>query len=158
MKKKIILFILLILLVGCSKKEEEISITEFYPTYNEIDIKLGLMFNTLKATIGAYNNTHTEVSSYKAEEQATVYEYDTLEVETYFDNLVEKVYSINFTSPDQSTNEGLHLGDTKEKMLEVYKDDYENPIENVFIYNISNTNLSFTLENDIIVGIRYYLS
>lgn len=156
MKKLIIILIIAILLTGCTK-EEKTSITELYPIYNEIDVKLNLMFNTIYATLGEYNNKRAEESSYDGS-TANIYEYDTLEIETYIDNGIEKVYSITFTSPEQETKEGIKIGDSKEQMLKTYKEDYQEPIDNIFIYNISNTNLSFTIENDIIVGIRYYLS
>lgn len=156
MKKIIIIIILLILITGCTKETQPV-ITEFYPIYNEMDIKLNLMYSTLYATLGEYNNVRTEESNYDSSE-AKVYEYDTLEIETYNDNGIEKIYSITFTSPDQETKEGIKIGNTKEDMLNIYKDNYKNPIDNIYIYNISNTNISFTLENDIIVGIRYYLS
>lgn len=157
MKKIIILVISIFLIVGCQKKEEVNLPTEFYTTYNAIEIKPGILFNNLIATLDEYNSSRKEQSNYY-DGEATIYTYDTLEVETYMDNNVEKVYSITFTSDEQLTNEGLRLGDSKEKMLNVYKDDYTNPLDNIFVYNLSNTNLSFTLEDDIIIGIVYYLS
>lgn len=156
MKRIIIIFISLILITGCTKETKIEDITEFYPTYNEIDIKLDLMFNTILASLGEYNNVRKETSSYDSS-ITTIYEYDTLEIETYISSGIEKVYAITFTSEEQSTKEGIHIGDTKDKMLEIYKNNYTNPIDNIYIYNISNTNISFTLENDIIVGIRYHL-
>lgn len=157
MKKFIIILLSIFLIVGCQKKEEEKLPTEFYTSYNSIDIKLGTLFNNLLVTLDEYNSSHKEQSNYY-DGEATIYEYDTFEIETFLDNNVEKIYSIMFTSDEQLTNEGLRIGDSKEKMINVYKDDYYNPIDNVFIYKLSNTNLSFTLENDIIIGIVYYLS
>lgn len=157
MKKIIIILMFIFLITGCQNKEEVNMPTEFSTSYNSIEIKPGILFNNLRATLDEYNSSRKEQSNYY-DGEATIYVYDTFEIETYFDNNVEKVYSIMFTSDEQLTNEGLRIGDSKEKMLNVYKDDYYNPIDNVFIYKLSNTNLSFTLENDIIIGIVYYLS
>ncbi len=158
MKKIIIILLTVILLTGCTKETQSpTTITEFYPIYQDTNLKLGLMFNTIKATLGTCNNTHNETSIYDGS-SATVYEYDTLEIETYIDSGTEKVYSINFTSPEQETKEGLKIGDSKEKMLEIYQNQYTQPLDNVYVYNIEHTNLSITTENDIIIGIRYYLS
>ncbi len=157
MKKIILLIVLLLFLGGCSKKEQTKIPTEYYATYNAIEIKPGTFFNNLLSTIGEYNNYRIEDSSFN-DEKANIYEYDTFEIETYYDNEIEKIYSITFTSDEQLTNEGIKIGDTKEKMLSTYKNNYTNNVENIFIYNLSNTNISFTIENGIIIGIVYYLS
>lgn len=157
MKKIIILIVFLLLLNGCTQKENTQMPTEYFATYHSIEIKPGTFFNNLIATIGEYNSFRIEESSYY-EGESTIYEYDTFEVETYYDDNIEKIYSITFTSDEQLTNEGIKIGDTKERMLSVYKDNYTNNLENIFIYNLSNTNISFTLENDIIIGIVYYMS
>lgn len=157
MKKIMFLIVLLLFLGGCSKEEQTKMPTEYYATYNSIEIKPGTFFNNLLSTIGEYNNYRIEDSSFN-NEKATIYEYDTFEVETYYDNNIEKIYSITFTSDEQLTNEGIKIGDTEEKMLSTYKDNYTNPTENTFIYNLSNTNISFIIENGIIIEIVYYLS
>lgn len=157
MKKILIIFTIIFFISGCQKEESYINPTEYYTKYNSIEIRPGTFFNNLIATLDEYNSYRIEQSNYY-EGEATIYEYNTFEVETYFDNNIEKIFSIRFTSDNQLTNEGVRLGDSKEKMLNIYKNNYTNPDDNIFVYNLSNTNLSFTIEDDIIVEIVYYLS
>ncbi len=158
MTKILILILSLFLVAGCSKEEEKVAPpTEFYPTYRSIDIKPGTMFDNVIANFGEANATRTEPSSY-VDSDATIYEYDYFEIETYYDGNVEKVYSIRVTSEEQPTNEGVRIGDTKEKMISVYGNEYQS-VENIlYFYTMQNSSISFTLENDIIVQIVYYMS
>ncbi len=156
MKRIIILLLCLIAISGCNKVDS-IIINDYSTSYNNIELKPGIFFNNILATIGEYNSYRIGQSNYY-EGEATIYEYDTFEIETYYDNNIEKVYSITFTSNNQITNEGVRIGDSKKKMLNIYKNDYTNIEDNVFVYNLSNTNLSFVIDNDIIIGIVYYLS
>lgn len=158
MKKLFIIIICIFLITGCKeKKQESLSITEFYPTYNSIDIKPGTFFNNIIASIGNYNDVRIEPSNYY-EGDANIYEYDTFEVETYYDDEIEKIYSIRITSEEQTTNENIKIGNTKKDMISVYGENYQNIEDTIFIYKLANTNLSFTIENDIIIEIVYYLS
>lgn len=157
MKKTIILFISLFILCSCSKKEEQPLIKEFYPKYNSIEIKPGTIFSNTLVSLGEYNKTRIEPSSYY-EGNANIYEYDNFEIETYYDNSLEKIYSITITSEEQLTNEGIKIGDTKDMMIKKYGKDYKNPVDNIYVYNLSNTNISFSIENDIIIQIIYFLS
>ena len=157
MRKLLVLIIILLLMTGCTKKENQITSTEFYPTYNYIDIKLDTFFRNILITIGEYNAVRTSQSS-KNEGDANIYEYDNFEIETYYDKNEEKIYLIRITSEEQLTNEGIKIGDTKEQMISIYGKDYINVEDCIFIYNLSNTNLSFYIENDIIKEIVYYVS
>ncbi len=156
MKKLIILLICMLILTSCNENNKEIP-TEFYPTYKEIDLKPGTFFNNILVTLGYYNNHRLEPSNYY-EGDADIYEYDTFEVETYYDSNIEKIYSVRITSDNQPTNENIKIGNTKNDMIKTYGKEYENVEDKIFIYKLSNTNLSFTIENDIIIEIVYYVS
>ncbi len=156
--KKVILIISLIFLVGCtsnSMKNNE-SITEYYLTYNQDKLKVGMNYTNLSLIVGPYNNVRTEESTYQ-EGLSNIYEYDDFEVETYKENNVEKIYAINITNEKIVTNEGIHLYSTKQDMFDCYGNNYYSPYDNVYIYNLNNSNISFIVENDIIINIRYYL-
>lgn len=163
MKKTLITLLLLIIFIssGCTSNSiKESSSTlpeEYYLTTNNHNIKLNMLINSLTPTIGMYNNVRVEESSYDSSD-TNVYEYDYFEIESYKVDNVEKIYSITITSEEQSTNEGIKIGDSVETMQEVYGINYTNPVSNIYIYTISNTNISFITENDIIVLIKYYLT
>lgn len=157
MKKIIVLFLCLLIVCSCEKKEEQ-TISEYYPTYNAIDIKPGTIFSNVAISLADYNNTYTTESSYN-EKTANIYEYDTFEIETYYDTAeIEKIYSIRITSEEQKTNEGIKIGDTIEDMRSIYGLNYTNPIENMYLYNLANTNIAFTIDNNQITEIIYYLT
>lgn len=157
MKKIIIFFLCLCILCSCENKEEQ-TISEYYPTYNAIDMKPGTIFSNVAISLTDYNATYTTTSNYNGK-TANVYEYDTFEIETYYDEKeIEKIYSIRITSEEQPTNEGIKIGDTIDGMLNTYGVNYTNPIENIYLYNLANTNISFTIENEQIIEIIYYLT
>lgn len=154
----IILLLCIITLTSCKPDSKPTPPVEYYPTYNSIDIKPGTMFNNILVSLEDYNSIREEPSNKNELETATIYEYDQFEIETYYENNVEKIYSIRITSEDFKTNENISIGNTKQDMINTYGNSYEE-IENIiFIYKLSNTNLSFTLENDIITEIVYYIS
>ena len=55
------------------------------------------------------------------------------------------------------TEEGIKISDTVDDMLEAYGDDYENPVENSYVYTKGDVNLTFIVENDVITSIEYTL-
>ena len=149
MKKIIILLLLLLTLIGCTKEDKKNNIEEYYFKYNETDIKVNTLFNTVSFYIGEYNDE-------RIEEDHHIYEYNSFEIETYLDNNNEKIFSIVFTNNEVTTIEGLRIGDSLEKIINVYGKDYikEN---NQIIYTSQNTKITFILENDIIEEIRYHM-
>ena len=156
MKRIIILFICIFIICSCEKKEQ-MNIQEYYLTYNSIDIKPGAMFSTVAISLDDYNNTHSETSDYN-ENTANIYEYDNFEIETFYDeDGIEKIYSIRLTNENQPTNEGVKIGDNIDNMLDIYGSDYINVDDSIYLYTIDNTNISFTIENNYIVEIVYYL-
>lgn len=159
MRKLIILIIALFMITGCYNISQSLTheITEYYANYKNIDLKPGTIFNNILITIGDYNDTRTEPSS-KDDSEANIYSYDDFEIETYLEENVEKIYLIRITSSSFPTNEGIKIGDSKSQMISIYGNDYTNIEDKIFIYNKSNTNISFTIENDIIIGIVYYKS
>ncbi len=159
MRKLIILIISLFIITGCFNTSQSLipEITEYYATYNSIDLKPGTLFNNVLITLGDYNDIRVEPSS-KDNSEANIYSYDDFEIETYVEETVEKIYLIRITSSSFPTNEGIKIGDSKSQMISIYGNNYTNIEDEIFIYNISNTNISFTIENDIIIGIVYYKS
>ena len=149
------LFILLFF-TGCNNQTKSTDNIDFLMTYNEIDIKPGTFFSNVFVNLGEYNNKRVEPSSYY-EGEASIYEYDNFEIETYVDKDIEKIYSVIITNEEQGTNEGIKIGDSVKKMVQIYGKNYLKPIDNIYVYTVNNTNITFTIENDIIIGIMYHL-
>lgn len=151
--KKLIILLTILLFTGCQNNKNNLE--EYYFTYNDNDIKLNTIFNNTYSIIGEYNYNRLEDSFYY-DDQSNVYEYNDFEIETYFDNNIEKIAAITLTSEYIQTTESVRIYDSKEKMINVYGKNYEQK-GNTYIYKLKNTNLSFTIEDDIIISIRYYI-
>lgn len=153
MKKIILIFIVIITFTACTHKtKNENLITEFYFTYNDVAIKLNTDFTNTLVTIGSYNEQYTNELS---EQYNNVYSFDEFEIETIIKDKVEKIFSIYFTSKNIYTNEGIKIGDSVEKMLENYGNNYENSTEELYTYRLNNTAISFIIENNKIINIQY---
>lgn len=152
--KKLIIIILILFLTGCGQTKKQ-QPDEYYLTYNDTDIRLNTLFSNTYSTIGEYIYNRLE-DSYYLDDTVNVYEYSDFEIETYYDNNVEKIAAIKLNSEYIQTTESVRINDSKEKMINVYGKNYEIQGNN-YIYKLKDTSLSFTLENDIIISIRYYI-
>ena len=67
----------------------------------------------------------SKVPSVAFEGTDDVYFFGDFEITAHVENGENEVYSVNFINSAVSTAEGLKLGDTKEKMIELYGENYE---------------------------------
>ena len=156
MKKIIIIAICFVLILGCEKKEQN-EINDLQFTHNSFEIKPGIMFNNIKYLLNETNDIRSITSNYN-EQEANVYEYDNFEIETYYDNNQnEKIYSIRLTNDQEQTNEGIKIGDTIDNMISTYGPKYELLSDNVYLYNFDDINITFTINDNKINEIVYYL-
>lgn len=86
-----------------------------------------------------------------------VYTYDNAEITVATINGKDTVYSVYFIDDGIETSEGVKITDTKDKMIEKYGTEYKEELGNQFTYTKGNVELSFNVENDIVVGIVYTL-
>ncbi len=158
MKIRKIIAILTIILISinfsaCQNKKNaaKTPTTEYYLNYHDTIIKLNSNYTNVIATIGLSNDSRQE------NDEISIYSYDDFEIETSLENNIEKIKSLWFTSENITTNEGIKIGDTKEKMEQTYGHATTNQ-DNVYVYNLNGTNLSFVTENDKIINIEYMLT
>lgn len=158
MKIRKIIAILTIILISinfsaCQNKKNaaKTPTTEYYLNYHDTIIKLNSNYTNVIATIGLSNDSRQE------NDEISIYSYDDFEIETSLENNIEKIKSLWFTSENITTNEGIKIGDTKEKMEQTYGHATTNQ-GNVYVYNLNGTNLSFVTENDKIINIEYMLT
>ena len=83
-----------------------------------------------------------------------VYNYEAFEITAYDDGTGEVIYSIYIIDPNTATPEGLVLGDSLERVLELYGEDYERNGTAYDFYG-SKTMLSILVQNDAVVSIEY---
>ena len=83
-----------------------------------------------------------------------VYNYETFEVTAFDYGAGELIYSIYLIDPNLTTPEGLALGDTLERMLELYGDSYERA-GSAYEYRGEKSMLSIIVQNDVVNSIEY---
>ncbi len=153
MKKKIIgsfvIMLLLLTVCACGNQKEKNDVYSFQ--YENKNLILGDTFTTEKY---GKEVDYVESPSCAFDGLDKIYRYEHYEVTTYPDQEQDRIYSIFFLDDEVETTEGLKIGDTKEKMLELYGKDFEQK-DSLFIYQKEKTELHFLLQDDTIISIEY---
>lgn len=85
-----------------------------------------------------------------------VYSYGAFELTAFDEGSGEVIYSIYFLDPELTTPEGLALGDSVEKMAELYGEDYAQDGD-AYVYTREDTVLSVIAQDGLIASIEYRL-
>ena len=85
-----------------------------------------------------------------------VYSYGTIEVTAYNEGEGEYIYSVYFVDANITTNEGLALGDTKDKVIELYGENFTDN-NGEYTYKKGNTLLVIVFQNDTVLSIDFRL-
>ena len=83
-----------------------------------------------------------------------LYNYGSFELTAFDDGTSELIYSILLTDPNITTTEGLALGDTLQKMVDIYGEGYTKQ-GNACVYTGDAETLNIILQNDRIASIEY---
>ena len=160
LKQAIVFLIVIIALViliprnnKTNPKQNLKEITSYYLTYNNVDIRVNNNFQNYLSILGNYNDSRESDSQYPGR----VYYYDNFQIETYYDVNVERIKSILFTSNNVFTNEGLSIGDPESYILKTYNQatSYK---DNVYVYELNETRLTFIVANEKIISIEYSIT
>ncbi len=122
-------------------------------TLNNVKLIPGDAFDASKLPEAA--STY-EVPSCALEGTDNVYNYETFEVTAFNDGKSEYIYSIFLIDPNLTTPEGLALGDTLDKAVDLYGSDYTNE-DTAYIYESADTQLILILQDGSIISIEYRL-
>ena len=95
-----------------------------------------------------------EVPSCAIEGTDNLYNYGSFELTAFDDGTSELIYSILLTDPNITTTEGLALGDTLQKMVEIYGDGYARQ-GSAYTYTGDAETLNIIVQNDRIASIEY---
>ncbi len=151
-----LLFIVLLMMivVGCenNKSSKELDDENVYSfQYEKMNILLGDTFTREK-----YGDEleYSETTTCAFEDMDRTYIYEHYAIDTYTLNEEERILSIYFLDSNVTTTEGISLGDSLEKVEEVYGKDYQKN-DNLYTYEKGKTNLKFIVENDVVTSIEY---
>lgn len=95
-----------------------------------------------------------QVPSCAIEGTDNVYSFNAVEVTAFFDGTTEIIYAIAILDPNVCTDEGLYLGDSVDRALELYGEDYQ---ENgtAMVYTKGQTKLTLIVQNGYVVDIEF---
>ena len=119
--------------------------------YNGVQLIPGTAFDA--SALPEATSTYT-VPSCALEGTDNVYNYDSFEVTAFNEGKGEFIYSIYFIDPNLTTPQGLALGDTLDKVVDLYGSDYTQE-DTAYIYESAGTQLIIIFENDSIISIEY---
>ena len=97
---------------------------------------------------------YSEIESCAFEGLDKEYTYDHYMIATYPEGEKDKVKTVYFLDEEAQTTEGVKMGDTYEKMVEVYGENYEQ-LDNQYTYEKGKTQLIFLIEDNVISQIEY---
>lgn len=120
-------------------------------TFSDVELIPGAAFDAAKLPDAA--STY-QVPSCALEGTDNVYNYEAFEVTAFNDGKSEYIYSIYFLDPNLATPEGLALGDTLDKVVDLYGDGYIQEGTS-YTYESAGTMLIIILQNDTIASIEY---
>ena len=129
--------------------------------YNNITIYLGEYMGRILGELGPEKDYY-ESPSCAFEGMAKIYSYNGFDISNYLKNKTDndRVYSITFNDDSISTVEGIYIGQTFDDMISVYGTEYKEykEIPGLYKYEKGGTELSFNIENDIIISISYQVA
>lgn len=114
-------------------------------------VDLGVEFASLNMP---KENEYSEIESCAFEGMDKEYTYDHYMIATYPDGDKDKVKTVYFLDEEAQTTEGVKMGDTYEKMVAVYGENYQKS-DDQYTYEKGKTQLIFLIEDNVISQIEY---
>ena len=135
-------------------ENKEDSATSFAFVYNNVKITPNDLVDPLVTALGSdYSYYESPSCAYIGLDKC--YVYKGFSIYTYPDsNAVDHVLQVALTDDTLSTPEGLIIGDTAQKVIELYGDNY---VESggSYAYTLGKTTLSIIMKNDRVISIQY---
>lgn len=138
--------------VATEAPEEEKEPVGYYLSAQDVNIEMNAPAEAIIAGLGEYTD-YFEAKSCAFNGIDRTYIYADYEVYTYPYNGVDYISGIYLMETAQ-TNEGLKIGDTYDRMIELYGEDYTEDI-GLYTYEKDSTKLDVLIEGDSIISIEY---
>ncbi|MDR1704835.1 MAG: hypothetical protein LBS19_09170 [Clostridiales bacterium] len=122
--------------------------------FNNTDIIMGGAADPIIEALGEPREVFEETSCAFDGIDRFLY-YNDFQLNTFPLDGADYVWSVNFLTDSAETQEGLYVGSTLDKMLEIYGDGYERENE-MYRYKKNGTELAVLTENGEVIQITYY--
>jgi hypothetical protein len=179
MKKGIIFFAVLLLLVGCNKKEvvpvtsdtDNVSGDNANTENNESEatgeLAKGFMFEYEGITIPMNTDAapitealgepveYFEAASCAFQGLDKIYYYNGFELSTYPSEDKDMISTVNLLDDSVTTDQGIYLGATLDEVIAAYGDDYVQSMDS-YTYLLNDSKLVFIFEGDAVISITYF--
>ena len=122
--------------------------------YNDSEIAVNMEADTLLNKLGN-EQSYFEAPSCAFEGIDKIYTYGGFELHTYpASDKKDYVSAVIFKDDSVKTEEGIYIGDSKEKVLETYGEDYED-VDGAYVYNKGEGKLQFIFKDDVVASVEY---
>lgn len=118
-------------------------------------LRLNKSYNSVSSSLGTPLST-TDAPSCHYDGMDTIYQYNGFSIYTYATENDSIIYDIEITSPSIATTKGVAVGDTVDKVLSVYGNDYAAKTGSTIEYRAGSASLYFSLNGDTVSMIEYY--
>ena len=140
--------------VSDTNEEKEVKGESFAFVHNNVEITPNDLVDPLVTALGSdYSYYESPSCAYIGLDKCYVYKGFT--IYTYpDDDAVDHVLQVVLTDDTLRTPEGLMIGDTKEKVLELYGNDYAES-DGSYAYTKGKTSLMIIMKDDRVLSIQY---
>lgn len=124
--------------------------------YNGTELKIDGELIAYTTKLGDPKGGYYEAKSCAFDGMDKFYYYDSVTLQGYQKNGIDRLYSITLTDDAVKTKEGIRVGDTKDKVKSVYGDAYTES-DGQIKYDSGNTTLAFVMKDNEVQSIIYSL-
>ena len=122
--------------------------------YNDIEISINMEAASLLEKIGN-EQSYFEAPSCAFDGIDKIYTYGGFELHTYpASDKKDYVSAVIFKDDSVKTEEGIYIGDSKDKVVETYGEDFQD-VDGAYVYNKGEGKLQFIFKNDVVASVEY---
>lgn len=140
-------------MAGCAESKEPSEEEGFSFTYQNAVISVqedaALILDILGQPISYF-----EAASCASEGLDKIYTYEHFEIDTYPYGDEDYISAIVFKDDLVMTSEGLCIGDSRTRMIELYGENYDENV-GMIVYQRGGMRLCFVIQDDMIISIEY---
>ncbi len=151
--KKTVLFLIVLLLVGCGKLGDNVKKDNYYFKAAKETITMGQAAEKFLTAAGTPMDKYSSPScAFKGED--SVYDYGSYQVTTFLADGIEKFTGFYLKDNTVTTLEGIHIGSSFAEVEAAYGKDYKESY-GAYTYRLGLTDLSFVIIDNVVTSISY---